>query len=272
MDLSIVIVNYRSKEKLVDCLAALRANVSSDLKKEIIIVDNNSGDELDDLIEPEAGMKLIVSPKNLGMGGGNNLGLSQARGEFVLILNPDTLVKPGSLEALADHLRSNLETVLVGPKLLNPDGSLQFSCFRWPGFFTPIFRRTPLGAYFSAATKHFLMADFDHQSARTVDWLLGSCLMFRRETELGGQIFQPRFDERYFMYFEDTDLAREIWERGGRVVYLPTALVVHDHQRQSARYPWYLAIFLDGLARHHIASWFKYFIKWGIKQKNYEKN
>jgi len=276
MDLSVIILNYKSRSKLLNCLDSFsRADLGS-LDYEIIVIDvvvDTVASELLDLSKRYRRLRLIVTPKNLGMGGGNNLGLEEARGEFILILNPDTVIKDRALPTLWEYLQNNPTVGLVGPKLLNSDGSLQFSCARFPNFFTPILRRTFLGDYFKDSRDRFIMNDFDHNSIRPVDWLMGSCLMFRSKIDLAsGDIFEPRFDERYFMYFEDTDLARQVWTKGLKVVYNPEAVVIHDHQRQSAKYPWYLAILLDGLAWRHIASWLKYFIKWGIKVKNYDKN
>lgn len=276
MDLSIIIVNYRSRAKLLSCLESIRQSADEGLSKEIIIVDNNSGDDLSGIIFKDKNESLILSKKNLGMGGGNNLGLERARGEFALILNPDTVLRPGAIKIMVDYLRQEPTVGLVGPKLLNPDGSLQLSCRRWPSIFLPILRRTSLGRrfrVFQRAVDKFLMTDFDHNHIRPVDWLLGSCLLIRRELVLSdGSMWRPRFDHRYFMYFEDTDLARQLWSRGWSVVYHPQALVVHDHQRQSARYPWYMAVVLDPLARAHLSSWLKYFIKWSIKSQRYAKN
>ena len=127
----------------------------------------------------------------------------------------------------------------------------------------PVLRRTFLGNFFKASRDRFTMNDFDHNSIQAVDWLMGSCLMFKREINLKtGEIFKPRFDERYFMYFEDTDLGRQMAARDLKVIYNPEAVVIHDHQRESAKHAWYIAIFHDRLTWIHIFSWFKYFLKW----------
>jgi GT2 family glycosyltransferase len=271
MDLSIIIVNYKSRAKLANCLESIAATEAGALSYEIIIVDNASGDNLEDIKVRWPKAKFIASFKNLGMGGGNNLGIEAARASVVLILNPDTLIRADALTVLFNYLKNNPAVGLVGPKLLNSDGSLQFSCSRFPRFFMPFLRRTSLGRCFKKESARFIMDDFDHNSVAPVDWLMGSCLMFRKEINLpDGRIFRPRFDERYFMYFEDTDLARQFWYNGLQVVYNPAAVVIHDHQRQSARYPWYLALFVDKLARWHISSWLKYFAKWGFKPHNYK--
>jgi len=266
MDLSIVIVNYRSKDKLAPCLASLAAADLRDLQYEVIIVENNSGDFLGDLNTFDLeNLKIIISPRNLGMGGGNNLGIREATGRFILVLNPDTKVTPAAIKLMKAYLEANPITGLIGPKLFYPDGSLQLSCSRFPKLFIPILRRTFLGRYFKRWQREFTMADFDHATTTPVDWLMGSCLLFKKEYLLASEHhFHSLFDERYFMYFEDIDLARQFWSNGLAVVYYPTAVVIHDHQRDSAKYPWYQAIFYDRLARAHIGSWLKYFLKWGL--------
>ncbi len=266
MELSIVIVNYKSQKKLANCLASLAAAPPAS-EHEIIVVDNASGDDLSALVAAYPRVRWLNSPANRGMGAGNNLGMAASLGRYILILNPDTVIQPGAIEALAAYLDSHPRTALVGPKLFYPDGSLQYSCSRWPKFWLPFLRRTFLGRFFPGALNDFLMKDYDHQTAGPVDWLMGSCLLMRRELVMAdGSVWQPRFDERYFMYFEDVDLAREIWSRGHEVAYEPRAVVIHDHQRASTQRPWYLAIFLDRLARQHILSWLKYFIKWRNKK------
>jgi len=268
MDLSIIIVNYKSRVKLLACLESLAAFLPPELKREVIVVENDSGDDLSDLNAKYPGLKLILSARNLGMGGGNNLGLNIASGDYILILNPDTVIKSSAVAVLLDYLKNHPEVGLVGPKLLYPDGSLQYSCSKFPSFFMPILRRTFLGDYFSARRDSFMMADFNHQEIKEVDWLMGSCLMFKRQLKLSdGSVFSPRFDERYFMYFEDIDICRTIRANGFKIVYNPQAVVIHDHQRESAKHPWYIALFRDKITWIHIASWLKFFKKWGFKSR-----
>lgn len=268
MDISIIIVNYKSRVKTLKCLAALEASDFASLNCEVIIVDNASGDRFDDYQSHVFPLHIIYSSKNLGMGGGNNLGIQEARGEYILVLNPDTVPAPGAIKKLYEYLGANSKATLVGPKLLNPDGSIQWSCSRFPNFFMPFLRRTFLGDYFAEIRDSFTMSDFDHTDIREVDWLMGSCLMFRRQLALNsGNFLKLLFDDRYFMYFEDIDLCRQIWENGGKVVFLPEAEVIHDHARASAKYPWYIAPFKDRLARAHIVSWMRYFLKWGFARR-----
>lgn len=266
MDLSIVIVNYKNKNKLFACLNSIFKAEIKDLIYEIILVENNSGEDLSDLVSLAPNIRLIVSEKNLGMGGGNNLGIKSANGEYILVLNPDTNIQGNAISVLFNYLKNNPQVGIVGPKLLNPDGSLQYSCSRFPKLYTPILRRTFLGKYFKVNSDNFLMKDSDHDSIQAVDWLMGSALMFKKSlVQANGKVWEPAFDENYFMYFEDTDLCRQARANKFTVIYNPEAVLIHDHARQSAKYPWYKAIFLDPLARHHIASWIKYFLKWGLK-------
>jgi hypothetical protein len=257
LDLSIIIVNYKSKIKTAKCLAAIYAADLENVDFEVILVENASGDDLAEF-KNYPNLKVVVSGRNLGMGGGNNLGTQAARGKFILILNPDTYVSRNSIKILLDYIKSHDDVYVVGPKLLNSDESLQYSCARFPKIYTPILRRTFLGDYFKTSRDSFMMTDFDHNEIKQVDWVMGSCLMIRREGWEG-------FDERYFMYFEDIDLCRRVSHMDKKVIYNPQAVMVHDHQRASAKYPWYFAVFKDKLARYHIVSWLKYFHKWKFK-------
>lgn len=259
MDLSIIIVNYKSKEKIRTCLNSILNSDLDGLNYEIILVENNSGDDLNELIVNIKNITLIKSKKNLGMGGGNNLGINQAKGEFILVLNPDTELKNNSIKILLEYLKNNLDVAIVGPKLLNSDMSLQYSCAFFPRPWTPIFRRTFIGRFFKEHLDWFLMTNFSHNDLLDVDWLMGSCLLIRRQDF-------PGFDDRFFMYFEDIDICRQSWHNGKRVVYNPRAEVVHHHSRESANNPWYLGVFKNKLTREHIKSWVKYFQKWGLKR------
>ncbi len=259
MDVSVIIVNYQSRQKTRLCLLSLREADLAGISHEVIVVDNSESDDFGDSFRAEFPEVIFLkSPGNIGMGAGNNLGFSKATGNFTLILNPDTLVKRGAIRHLFSVMENREDIGISGPKLLNSDGTLQYSCLRFPRPWTPVLRRTFLGRFTSDHLSRYLMLDFDHGSQRDVDWMMGSCLMIRSDTyrELGG------FDERFFMYFEDIDLCRRVWRRGLRVVYCPLSIVIHDHGRGSARDRWYIAPFTSKLAREHICSWFRYVWKW----------
>lgn len=266
MDLSIIIVNYKSRKKIENCLASIYQSDLSLLKYEVIVVENASGDNLLDLQE-KYNFNLIISNINLGMGEGNNLGIKQSRADHILILNPDTIINAEAIKILFNRLKNEDDIGLIGPKLIYSDGKLQYSCARFPSFFVPILRRTFLGDYFKKVRDSFMMTDFDHKKSMQVDWLMGSCLMFKKSWPLSAETnYQVLFDKRYFMYFEDIDLCREIKKHGKKVIYEPQAVIIHDHARESAKNPWYYALLKDKITWVHIFSWFKYFKKWGFKR------
>ena len=262
MDFSILIVNYKNKAKTIRCIESIKQADLASLTYEIIMVDNNSGDGIVEELKiryPE--VKSLQSEHNRGMGGGNNLAERGASGDFLLILNNDTLVKKDSINKLINFHNSRHDVGLVGPKLLYPDGRLQYTCLRFPSFLTPLYRRTFLGQFAKRHLERFLYAEYDHLTEKEVDWVQGSSMLIKRNLfeELSG------FDERYFMYFEDIDLCRRIWQTGLKVVYYPEAVIIHDHTRASANNRWYIAPFTNRLSQIHLASWIKYFIKWKFK-------
>ncbi len=262
MDLSIIIVNYKSAAKLENCLQSLAVADFGNIDYEIIVVENASGDNLESLVARFSSVRLLRSPQNLGMGGGNNLGIKASRGRFILVANPDLVFSTAAIKQMYEYFHVHPEIGVLGPKLLNPDGSLQYSCARFPNFFLPVIRRTAVGRYLPVLIDRYLMRREGHNEIRVVDWVLGACLLVRRnELFVAGNLF----DERFFMYFEDVDLCRRARQLGKQVVYYPPALVIHDHMRDSARLPWYQAVFSDKLAKAHLNSWWKYFKKWGLR-------
>lgn len=229
------------------------------LKYELIVVDNGSGDDIADTLKsryPE--VILVASTKNLGMGRGNNLGIKKAQGEFLCILNDDIVLQRDSLAVLYREMRADDKIGLIAPKLINADGTFQPSCFRFPSLATPILRRTFFGRIFKKQLDGYVAGEADSGAPRECDWIMGSCLFVRKSVldKVGA------FDERFFMYFEDTDLCRRIRRAGFKVLYCPAAAVIHEHSRYSAQKPWYTAPFTDKLAREHIKSFLKYLWKW----------
>jgi len=262
MDISIVIVNYKSKELTLNCVKSIKAADWPGLDYEIIVVDNYSDDLSSSDFDPNGNIKFFMNGQNRGLGAANNLGIKQAKGKYIIIMNPDTLATKDAFAKLYFYMESQVGVGVVGPRQLNPDGSLQESYYRWPRLLTPIFRRTPLGL--TAAGKkdldRFLYKDYNKNEIKEVDWLLGSFLFCRAEAlRQAGE-----FDEKFFLYFEDTDLCKRFWRRGWKVVYFPEAVITHNHKRQSARTPWY-KFYKNKAAWHHLVSWFKYLKKWGIK-------
>jgi len=260
MDLSIIILNYKTRGLLKECLKGIRL-VEPKFDYEIIVVDNGSRDGTPAMIaEHFPDVRFFASDKNLGYAKGNNLGIKEANGRYIMIMNPDIVVFEGVLEKLVEFMDSRPDVGIVGPKLLNPDKSLQYSCYRFPTFWVPIYRRTPFGrlSFAKKRLNDYFMKEWNHASIKEVDWLLGGCLLIRHRA-----LKEVEFlDERYFAYFDDVDLCRSMWKRGWKIIYYPLVSVVHFHRRESAEGHWWSGIFKK-VTRIHLASWIKYFRKWG---------
>ena len=238
------------------------AIVSPKISYEIIVVDNASGDGVGEMLKEEfPHARFIQSETNIGFAAGNNLGMERAGGRYIMIMNPDIIVNSGSFEALVHFMDENPDVGLAGPKLLNPDRTIQDSAYRFPRTATPVYRRTMLGKVPAGKREvsRYLMKDWDHKSSMEVDWLLGACLIARKIAldEVGP------FDERYFLYFEDTDWCRRFWERKWKVAYVTSSVMIHFHRRESADTPLIQSLF-NKITREHIKSSIKYFLKyWG---------
>ncbi|MBI3963595.1 MAG: glycosyltransferase family 2 protein [Candidatus Kerfeldbacteria bacterium] len=261
-DLSVIILNYKTRALLEQCLEALARSKTS-ASYEVIVVDNASDDGSADLVETSYPQwTFLASQRNLGFAGGMNIGIEHAHGRYLLCMNPDVRVEPDTLEKLTQFMDHEPRVALVGPRLVNRDGTTQFSCFRFPQLLTPIYRRSPLGRLWMARNhlKRYLMAEWDHEENRPVDWVLGACMMVRRSAmEHVGML-----DDRFFLYFEDTDWCRRFWRAGFRVYYLADTHVFHLHRRQSAESPGVAGI-LSYPTRMHIASWMKYLLKYRFR-------
>lgn len=231
-DLSILIVHTYELKMLRQTLRGLR-RAAPKLNYEVITIDNNPSAGLFEMLKNEfPDVRYLRNDRNLGFGGAMNVGIRASQAEYVLIFNPDLIIQPGSLEELKRFMDENQDVGIVGPRLLNPDGSLQHSAYRLPTFFLPAYRRTPLGktAHGRKTVQHYLMMDEDHSQTMDVDALIGACLFTRRSALESVGLF----DERFFLYYEDNDLCRRFWENGHRVMYHPEAEMVHYHRRASA--------------------------------------
>jgi len=261
MDISIVIVNYKSKDLTLNCLRSIKQADWLGLDYEIIVIDNYSGDLRGDDLKQFGNIKFIMNGRNIGLGAANNKGLRLAQGKYIVVMNPDTLAGKDIFMELFAYMENHSKVGVAGPKQFNLDNTVQASCFRWPGLITPFFRRTPLGKTGSGKKDldRFLYKDYNKDSEREVDWLLGSFLFCRASAlrQIGS------FDENFFLYFEDTDLCKRFWRDGWKVVYNPEVAIIHNHARQSARTPLY-KFYKNKAAWHHISSWLKYLRKWGI--------
>jgi GT2 family glycosyltransferase len=234
-DLSITICSWNTVDDLRACLASLRA-AQDEGPFEVVVVDNASEDHSAEMVRDEfPEFVLIHSHVNLGFTGGHNLAIEKSRGRHKALLNSDTVVHPGAIRSILRYMADHPEAGIVGPKLLNPDGSLQMSCRRFPNPVAAAFRNTWLGRIFpnNRYTREYLMADFAHDEAREVDWVSGAAMFIRGELiERIGAL-----DDEYFMYCEDVDLCKRAWKNGWKVVYVPEAVITHAIGRSSDKAP-----------------------------------
>ncbi|MFC1668293.1 glycosyltransferase family 2 protein [Chlamydiota bacterium] len=233
IDVSILIVTWRVKELLDDCFQSIKENTSCSY--EIIVVDNNSRDGTVELIkEKYSEIKLIMSDKNLGFAKANNVGIKIARGENVLLLNPDTIVLAHAIDNMLKVLGKRNNVGAVGPKVLNKDGSIQLTCGRkFPTIFTEFLDFTELDwlVHHRRFYKADCMKNWNHDSEKEVDVLSGCCMMIRKKAinQVGG------LDENLFMYGDDILLCWEIKQYGWKVHFTPTSKIIHLSGQSSKK-------------------------------------
>jgi GT2 family glycosyltransferase len=249
---SLIVVHYRTREPLARLLESLRVSNPAPLRE--ILVVNNSGEPLDDLLLRAGWPVRVLDPgKNLGYAGGVNAGIRAASEEDLLILNPDVAVEPGSIEALERIARERPRAGILAPKLLNPDGSLQLSARRFYTWRTLLLRRAPL----------FGLGPEEPGGPRPPDARLGPCGDPARGLGPGGGALRAReavrdvglMDERYFLYFEDVDWCQRMWRHGYEVVYCADATMRHEHARSSAQ-------LRPRSVRAHVAGLLRFAEKW----------
>jgi GT2 family glycosyltransferase len=222
--LSIVIANWNTRELTLNCLRSVFDAADGDRQSlDVIVVDNASSDDSVEAIRREfRQVSLICSPRNVGFAGANNLGLERARGDFLLLLNSDTIVPPGMLGAAVAYMQAQPDVGLCGAKLLNPDWTFQASYADFPSLMGELLSASGLGSRL-VSPYYPSPRPVAAESAREVDWVAGAFMLTRRETyaQVGGM------DTGYFMYSEETDWCYRIKRAGWRIRYLPDVSIIH---------------------------------------------
>jgi GT2 family glycosyltransferase len=232
---TIVLIGHSVRPELETCLASIEDHAEVDF--EVIYVDNASTDDtLSWLGRSQPAVEVVSLERNV-WDSARNEGLARARGRYTVFLDTDALLTPGALPRMTSALEDNPTWGLLGPRLVFPDGRLQLSCRRFPPLFTPVMRRPPLNRYLedSEAMRRHLMADLDHDRPMSVPYVIGACQMFGTEfarTQLGGMD-----DAIGRGGVADVDWCLRFWRAGKPVVYLPSAVVIHDYRRTSAKRP-----------------------------------
>lgn len=231
---AVVIVNFNSGDALAFSLETLDAAFPG-LSWEALVVDNASSDGSERAALNRERVTLMREPGNVGFAAGVNRGTAATLSPFVLVLNPDCRLAPDSGRRLLEELKEHPRCAVIGPRILNPDGTLQESARGDPNMLTGLFGRTSmLSQWFPnwSVVRRNLASDApfsDSSSSRRVDWVSGACILVKREalTEVQG------FDAGYFLYWEDADVCRRLRNAGWETRYAPAVTVVHDVGQSS---------------------------------------
>ena len=219
VDVTVSIVNHDNREAVLACLRCLLADTQRKAVLQIVVVDNASSDGSASAIrEAFPSVEVLQQPRRHGFGANHNAALRHAHGRYVLLLNDDTLVRPGAIDALAGYLDEHQAVALAAPRVVDRSGATQPSAWRLP---TP--RHDVIGAItLGRRPKHLSSGS----TAHSVGWAMGCALLARRSSLLEVE----GFDERYFMYSEEIDLSRRLTAIGLETHWVPAAVVVHDGQ------------------------------------------
>ncbi len=244
--LGVIIVNYRTAALTIRSIASiLREGIAK--IEHIVVVDNNSRDgSVGRIARAFPKLRIIASRTNGGFGAGVNTGLKLIREKYVLILNPDTYFENNSVLAAISYMMEHPDIGVAGLDLVNKDGSRQYSARRFYSLLDVVARRVRIvgNLFRRRVDRHLMKEAWRYGTPFDAEWIMGTGFVANRDLimALGGM------DEAYFLYMEDVDLCARVWSAGFRVVCIPNARLVHDHQRSSARNPFRFA------ARRHIAS------------------
>jgi len=268
-DINIVFLNYLMKDDILRAVDSVLADLKNcPYSVQVTVADNSENRDgiKDDLATKFSAVKYLNCGGNVGFGKGNTAGFKATPARYYFALNRDTIIPENSrtIERLIKFMDEHPKIGCIGPKLLNLDGSLQYSCYRFDfaSLLIKPLKQINFDQKYNWVRKHsdkLLMKDFDHNETRPVDWVLGAAMVVRQEVvnEIGW------FDERYFMYLEDCDWCRRMWEAHWPVYYVHDIVIKHMHARESAKVPGiFKALFKNKLARIHLDSWVKYLWKW----------
>jgi GT2 family glycosyltransferase len=226
--IAVVIVNYNTRHDLGVCLASLKSYTPT----EVVVVDNASTDGSVEMVRADyPWVTLQANKRNFGYGAAANQAITACHAKYVLLLNSDTIVMPGAVEALIRYLDQNPRVAIGGPRILNPDGTLQRSCFPFPtpvDVFLDVSNLSSLIRYVPILRNSYLRT-WSHSHVRPVPWISGAALAINRSAfeAVGG------FDASFFMYFEEVDLCYRLASAGWQIHFAPVADVIHAGGRST---------------------------------------
>lgn len=259
-DLSIIILNYKMDGLVKNCLKSIYSHAPK-ANVEVIVVDNNSQDHCERMVTnhfPQA--RFIQTGDNYGYAKGNNIGIQQATGRHILLVNPDVVFLDPVFDEIIELMDKHETVGMATVQLRSPDGSIQPGAWRFHTIATPLYQRIRLlrdSRLGQSAIQEFEMKDWNREDSRPVDWVQGSCMIIRREAlkDIG------LLDEDFFMYFTDVDWCRRCWDAGWKVYYFARPKVIHYYHRESAETLGVLSL-KNKVTRIHIKDWLRYLWKY----------
>lgn len=251
--LSVVVLSWNTVHLTLACLKALAAETPRHAR-EVIVVDNGSTDGSADAIEAQfPAVQLVRNADNRLYAAGNNQGAALARGEFVCTLNSDTEVRPGALDLLVDWLRTHADYAIAAPRLVDPDGSVQRACQRFPTLLSALCFDSWWGTWWpgSQVQRRYLMRDFDHLASRDVDQPPGACQVLRTNEwrQLGG------FDEALSLFYNDVDLCLRLARARRRIRYVAEAEVMHHRGASTKNFAKMLVLWHKNRLAYYRKHW-----------------
>ena len=233
LDVAAVVVSYNVRDLLLQCLASLRPALERQHLTIVVVVDNDSDDDSVGATHARFPDIRIIEAENLGYGAGANSGIAATSSEFVLVLNPDTVVPAGTIARLAEYMSANPRVGVAAPRLRYPDRTVQSTRRRFPRRLTPIFESTIFERIWPSNpwTVRYQMLDSEPDSVEHVDWVVGACLLLRRAAieQAGG------FNESFWMYCEDTELCWRLRRHGWKTAIIPDVEVTHHEAASSSQ-------------------------------------
>jgi hypothetical protein len=233
LDISIIIVNWNTKDLLIECLNSLEEQKGT-FQKEVIVVDNGSSDGSQAAVRASfPKVQVIENKANLGFAKANNIGIKASKGRYLCLINSDVKVLDGCLDQLVRYMDQETSIGIVGPKILWPDMALQDSCRKFPSLWNNICDLLHLNRLFPKSdifsSEHMMF--FDHMTIRNVEGLVGCFLMIRKDAleKIG------LFDEQFFIYFEETDLCKRFRDKNWKIVFFPDAQAIHYGRKSSSK-------------------------------------
>jgi hypothetical protein len=232
-DLTIIIVSFNTRLELEACLGSLVEHRPG-ISHEIVVVDNASSDQTPAALRERWPVVRLIEPgRNIGFAAANNLGIRASTGEFVLLLNSDTLVRPGAIDTLVDQFRRSPGVAAAGPRIVDANGTAELSFGRQISPLAEARQKLLTGLHERGVGWARRRVERRTRTRQYPDWVSGACLMVRRVDALAAGLL----DERYFLYAEDVDFCAALRAGGGRILFVPEAEIVHLRGRARASAP-----------------------------------